>query len=149
MLSIDTNLLLYAYSEAAPEHRAARAFLRSLGDEVRVALSEFVLVEFYGLLRNPSVLERPLRPAQAVKVIQAYRSHPDWQVVGFPSDSLAVHEDLWTRAANPGVSRRAIYDARTALSLRAFGVKEFATANPKDFDGFGLNRVWNPLAEKA
>ncbi len=149
MLSLDTNLLLYAYSEAAPEHPAARSFLRSLAGEEKVALSEFVLVEFYGLLRNPAVLERPLRPAQAVKVVHAYRSHPVWQVVGFPADSPALHEDLWTRAANPRISRRAIYDARTALTLRAFGVKEFATANPKDFEGFGFDRVWNPLAEDA
>lgn len=142
---MDTNLLLYAYSEAAPEHQAAQGFIRSLASEGRVALSEFVLVEFYGLLRNPAVLEHPLSPAQAVKVIQAYRSHPVWQVVGFPADSKAVHEDLWTRAGNPRISRRAIFDARTALSLRTFGVKELATSNPKDFQGFGFDRVWNPL----
>ena len=26
------------------------------------------------------------------------------------------------------------------------GVTEFATANVKDFQGFGFTRVWNPLA---
>jgi predicted nucleic acid-binding protein len=36
-------------------------------------------------------------------------------------------------------------DARLALTLRHHGVTEFATSNVKDFEGFGFNRVWNPL----
>jgi predicted nucleic acid-binding protein len=35
--------------------------------------------------------------------------------------------------------------ARLALTLRHHGVTEFATANPRDFQGFGFTRVWNPL----
>ena len=31
------------------------------------------------------------------------------------------------------------------IPIRAFGVTEFATANVKDFDGFGFQKVWNPL----
>ncbi|MFM8358316.1 MAG: hypothetical protein ACKOET_07130 [Verrucomicrobiota bacterium] len=30
-------------------------------------------------------------------------------------------------------------------ALRHDGVTEFATANVKDFEGFGFERVWNPL----
>ena len=36
-------------------------------------------------------------------------------------------------------------DARLALTLRHHGVTEFATANLKDFEGFGFAKVWNPL----
>ena len=46
MLSIDTNILLYAYSEAAPEHDRALAFITSQSKNKDVALSEFVLTEF-------------------------------------------------------------------------------------------------------
>jgi hypothetical protein len=42
-------------------------------------------------------------------------------------------------------ARRRIYDARLALSLLRQGVTAFATANVKDFEEFGFNRVWNPL----
>jgi hypothetical protein len=31
------------------------------------------------------------------------------------------------------------------LTLRRQGVTDFATANVKDFKGFGFRRVWNPL----
>lgn len=145
MLSIDANLLLFCYSEAAPQHGAARRFIESLSPRDDVALSEFILTEFYLLLRNPAVLAHPLAAPDAVGVIQSYRQHPRWKVIGFPPTSRELHSDLWRRAAEPGVARRRIYDSRTALALRAFGVTEFATANVKDFEGYGFRKVWNPL----
>lgn len=144
MLSIDANLLLYAYSEAAPEHDRALAFITAQSADENVALSEFVLAEFYLLLRNPAVLKKPLSAPDAVKVIQSYRQHPRWKVLGFPPTSREIHTDLWRQAATPGIARRRIYDTRTALCLRAFGVSEFATANVKDFEEFGFQKVWNP-----
>lgn len=146
MLSIDTNLLLYAYSEAAPEHDRALAFITSMSGSEGVALSEFVLAEFYLLLRNPTVLKKPLGAPDAARVIQSYRQHPRWKILGFPPTSREVHAEFWQQAATPGLARRRIYDIRTALCLRAFGVTEFATANVKDFEGLGFEKVWNPLA---
>ncbi len=146
MLSIDTNLLLYAYSEAAPEHDRALAFITSMSGSEGVALSEFVLAEFYLLLRNPTVLKKPLGAPDAARVIQSYRQHPRWKILGFPPTSREVHTEFWQQAATPGLARRRIYDIRTALCLRAFGVTEFATANVKDFEGLGFEKVWNPLA---
>lgn len=145
MLSIDTNLLLYAYSEAAPEHEEALAFITSMSGSENVALSEFVLTELYLLLRNPVVLKKPLSAPDATQVIQSYRQHPRWKILGFPPTSREVHAELWQHAATPGIARRRIYDIRTALCLRAFGVTQFATANVKDFEGFGFQKVWNPL----
>jgi uncharacterized protein len=146
MLSIDANILLYAYSEAAPEHDRSLAFITSQSRNKDVALSEFVLTEFYLLLRNPAVLKKPLSAQDAVSVIQSYRQHPIWKTIGFPPTNREVHTDLWQQAATPGIARRRIYDTRTALCLRAFGVTEFATANVKDFEGFGFNKVWNPIS---
>lgn len=145
MTSVDANLLLFAYSAASPFHARAQAFLLQLSSRDDVALSEFVLTEFYLHLRNPAVLRHPLSAPKAVAVIRSYRQHPRWRVLGFPPKSLPLHEALWQTAAQPDFARRRIYDARTALSLRAFGVTEFATANTRDFAGFGFARVWNPL----
>lgn len=52
MLSIDANILLYAYSEAAPEHNHALAFITAQSQNHDVALSEFILAEFYLLLHD-------------------------------------------------------------------------------------------------
>ena len=145
MTSFDTSILLYSFRRASPFHDRARAFLEDLTPRDDVAVSELVLVEFYTLLRNPAVLDRPLPAAAAVEIVQSYRRHPRWMLVGFDSDSAALHDELWRLAAKARFARRRIYDARLALSLRRQGVTEFATANMKDFSSFGFDRVWNPV----
>ena len=145
MTSIDANLLLYSYCEASPHHAKAKAFVASLAPRDDVALSEFILSEVYLHLRNPAVLDYPLAPAEAVDVIQSYRQHPRWRVLGFPARSSDIHTALWKAAASRDFPRRRIYDLRTALCLQAFGVTRFATANVKDFEHTGFARVWNPI----
>ena len=54
-------------------------------------------------------------------------------------------QQVWPTATASSITCRRIYDARLALTLRQHGVTEFATANVKDFEGFGFARVWNPL----
>ena len=44
-------------------------------------------------------------------------------------------------------ARRRLYDTRSALTMIAQGVTEFATVNVKDFEGTGFRRVWSPLGE--
>ena len=83
---------------------------------------------------------------EAVAVIQSYRQHPRWRILGFPPRSRDLHATLWKTAATPGFARRRIYDLRTALCLQAFDVTDFATANVKVFRDTGFARVWNPIA---
>lgn len=145
-LSIDANLILPAVEAANPQHSLAVAFLESLRLRDDVVLSELILVELYGLLRNPAVVAKPRTPAEAATICASFRSHPRWQVVGLPPDSRAFHDAMWPRLAQPNFARRRAFDWRTALSLRLQGVDEFATVNLRDFEGFGFRRLWNPLA---
>ena len=146
MISIDANILLYSYVAASPFHAAASSFVEELSPREDVALSEFVLTEFYLHLRNPAVIARPLDAAAAAAVIQSYRKHPRWKTLGFPPRSRELHDELWKQAASSDFARRRIYDTRTALSLLAYGVTDFATLNLKDFQNMGFQRVWNPLS---
>ena len=145
MRSFDSNILLYGFSRESPFHDRARGLLEDWSALDDVAVSELVLVEFYTLLRNPAVLVRPLSAREAVEVVQAYRRHPRWMLLGFDTDSVAVHQELWSRAAESAFGRRRVYDARLALTLRQQGVTEFATANVKDFRDFGFERTWSPF----
>ncbi|MDZ4787665.1 MAG: hypothetical protein SH807_01880 [Blastochloris sp.] len=141
--------MLHAYSEASPLHHPSQAFIQSLTKNEDVGLSEFVLAEFYLLLRNPSVLAQNLTAASAAHVIQSYRHHPYWQILGYGSRSLKIHEQLWEMAALDPFARRRILDARLALTLRQFGVTHFATCNIKDYEGFQFQKVWNPLEKQS
>lgn len=147
MLSIDTNILLHACNEDSPSHAPAYTWLTSIQDQEQVAISEFILAELYSLLRNRSVLQRPLDANEAVEVIQVYRRHPRWRLIGFPGESRPLHDALWETARRRDFAFRRLYDARSALTMIAQGVTEFATANVKDYEGLGFRRVWNPLRD--
>ena len=146
MLSIDANILLYAFNSASPWHEDARDWLASIQRDEDVAISEFILAEFYGLLCNSAVLKHPLPANEAVEVIQAYRTHPRWRLIGFPTESRLLHDTLWQKARAKDFAFRRVYDTRSALTMTAQGVTEFATANVKDFEGLGFRKVWNPLS---
>jgi uncharacterized protein len=146
VLSIDTNILFHGYSEDSKDHTRAYQWLIAQSMREDIAISEFILAEFYGLLRNPAVLKSPLNADQAADVIAAYRTHPRWQLLGFPLESRPMHDELWKKARSPGFAFRRLYDVRSALSLLAQGVTEFATANVKDFERLGFRQVFNPLA---
>ena len=145
MISIDTNILLPAVESSNPNHGAAADFVNGLGDRDDVAISEFVLLELYLLLRNPAVLPKPLTTGRAVDVCEAFRHHPRWQLLGFPADSRDFHDDFWPRLRKAQLPRRRAVDIRMGLSLRHQGVNMLATVNTKDFLGLGFEKVWNPL----
>ena len=145
MISLDTNILLPAVESGNANHARAAAFVESLDDRRDVVISEFMLLELYGLLRNPAVLARPLTASAAVDVCEAFRQHPLWQIIGFPTDSRAFHDSLWPRLRDKTFARRRAYDWRAGLSMLRQGVTEFATVNVKDFEDLGFARVWNPL----
>ena len=147
MLSIDTNLLFHAFNQDSPSHEPAYQWLVSLQGDDAVAISEFVLAELYGLLRNPAVTRRPLSAKDAVDVISTYRRHPRWRLIGFPIEGRKIHDRMWSLAKGDGFGFRRLYDVRTVLTMMTQGVTELATVNVKDFKGLGFRRVWNPLKE--
>lgn len=141
MTSCDTNILFHRCRPSDPLFPAAEAFLSEMGNREDFAICELVLVELYTLLRNPAVVERPLAADEAVQVIQGIRSHPRWKIVDYPGGLM---NDVWMHARRSPFARRRIYDTRLALALRFHGVKEFATRNMADFQGFGFRKVWDP-----
>ncbi len=141
MLSVDTNIILYAINSGCNEFPSARAFMDELAERDDVVICELVLVELYMLLRNRAVVGRPLGAQAAVDVCVALRRNPRWMI----AESGPVMEDVWKLAAAPSFARRRIVDARLALTLRHHGVTELATHNHRDFQGFGFDRVWSPI----
>lgn len=142
VISPDTNLLLHACHAGSPLHTRARSFFDSHVENDRFAICELVLVELYGLIRNPVVVKRPLSAAQAVKVCKRFRQNRRWRVIDYPGGLM---DELWRRAAAHDFARRRIYDVRLALTLEYHGVTELATRNTRDFQDFGFARVWDPL----
>jgi toxin-antitoxin system PIN domain toxin len=144
MISIDTNVLLYSLNPDSIWHEAAVDFLRqNLGvPSVRIAITDYVLVELYVLLRNPAVMAKPLSAQAARDVVTAYLDAPNVSRI----ENANVMDEVWELSGDRDFARRRIFDARLALTLRHGGVTHFATTNVKDFEGWGFEKVWNPLA---
>ncbi len=141
MISLDTNILLYAQNRECAEHTEAYEFIRALASSSKVVICELILVELYLLLRNPTVLQNPLSAKRAAEVCHTYRINPNWRLV----ENAPVMERVWKRAGQKNFARRKIIDVRLAFTLQHHGVTELATANVKDFQGLGFSRVWNPV----
>lgn len=141
MISFDSNVVLYALNEDCAENTTARSLLMELSRRDDVAVCELMLVEVYQLLRNPAVMGHALAVEEAVSVIQGFRRNPRWALL----DSAPVMDRVWRFAAQPGVARRRLFDARLAYTLIHHGVTEFITRNTRDFEQFGFERVSNPF----
>ena len=143
MISIDTNLFLYSLNPDSEWHGVATAFLRKhFGDPtLRIALTDYVLLELYVLLRNPAVMAQPLTAKAARDLVTAYLNIPNVMRI----ENADVMDAVWKLAGARDFVRRRVFDARLALTLRHGGVTHFATANVKDFQGWGFSKVWNPL----
>ncbi|WP_206170894.1 hypothetical protein [Phragmitibacter flavus] len=143
MISIDTNLLLYSLNPASSWHSSAVEFLQQhFGDPAkRVVLTDYVLVELYVLLRNPALMSQPLSAKSARDLVTAYWDIPNVMRI----ENANVMDQVWKLAGARDFARRRVFDARLALTLRQSGVTHFATSNVKDFQGWGFQKVWNPL----
>lgn len=139
--SFDTNIAVYACNDGCPEQDAAVQFLQSLALRHDVAVSELMLVELYLKLRNAKIFRNPMSAPEAAAICQSFRSNAHWELI---SEGPKMDE-VWKQAAKNDFAIRRIVDLRLGLSLLHRGVTEFATANIKDFDKIGFNRVWNPI----
>jgi toxin-antitoxin system PIN domain toxin len=143
ILSADTNLFLYAANPGSPHHQVAqRFFATEAAGQQRFLLCGLVLVEVYMQLRNPAVFRKPRSAKEAAAFCQVLRNNPAWEYADYEPD---VGKPLWEWAARTSSSFRHIIDARLAITLAHHGVTHFATANVKQFSGFGFAKVWNPL----
>lgn len=143
MISIDTNILLYSLNPASVWNHSAVGFLQQFFGDAgkRIVLCDYVLMELYVLLRNPTVMSRPLTAKQARDLVTSYLDIPNVRRV----EHATVMDEVWKLAGSKDFARRRVFDARLALTLRHHGVTHFATTNVKDFQGWGFAKVWNPL----
>jgi toxin-antitoxin system PIN domain toxin len=142
--SLDTNLLYYATNASCPEHARARGFLEQAArDSAAWTIADQVLFEYYRLVRNPAVLEKPLSAGEAGRRLRFFREEIGWRHCGYDRDCWNEVAAGLSEAAFPA---RRTFDLVLAVTLRRSGVDTFYTRNPGDFEGFGWFRVIDPLS---
>ena len=142
MILVDANLLLYAANRDAAEHAIARSWLdERVNGASRVGLPWSSLLAFVRIASNPTVVRRPVTPAEA------WRQAREW---------LAC-ESVWVPLPGPGhadalgrlleltaVTSRLVPDAHLAALAIEHGLTLCSTDG--DFARFPGLKWENPLA---
>ena len=143
MKSLDTNILFYALNRDCREHEACRSLIEKALTEAELwIIADQVWFELYRLLRNSTVLEKPLTAGQASEAIDWYRNKSGWLRCAWETDMMKHLEAIWRHPTFPA---RRCFDARLAVVLKENNVREFYTRNVHDFEGFEFFEVLDPV----
>jgi uncharacterized protein len=141
MITIDANILLYAYNESATQHMKAREWLESvLSGSQLVGLSWLVILAFIRITTNPRAFPQPFTLDDSVEAVSAWLERPTVSLMN-PSDR---HWGILRELLTDGQARGPLaMDAH----LAALAIENGATlfTSDRDFARFkGLSYI-NPL----
>lgn len=142
MILPDVNVLIYAFREDAPEHRAYRGWLESVvnGREA-FALSELVLSGVLRVLTHPRIFDPPTPLAAAMEFADALRGQPHARLLT-PGPR---HWEIFTHLLSAGNAKgNLVPDAYHAALAIEHGC-EWQTTD-RDFARFPGLRWRHPLA---
>jgi toxin-antitoxin system PIN domain toxin len=142
MILIDTNLWLYACFKELPEHPRSRAWLESVmnGDEP-VALAWNVVLAVLRISTQQRLLQQPLRPSQALELVDGWFNHPVVQIVEPGPRNWSILSGLLAEAGTAG-------NHTNDAHLAALAIEHRCTLCSADagFRRFTNLRVHNPLS---
>lgn len=141
--SLDTNILLYAANEDAPEHGVCKGFLEAVvSDPSDWMIADQVYLELYRALRNPKVMTHPLSAGDAVRHLSILRDEIGIMHCGYTPECWS---GLVRQLERDDFPARRTHDAVLAGTLLSQGVKTFYTRNTKDFVDAGFQTLINPV----
>ena len=145
MILPDVNVLVYAYREDAPGHRAYREWLQSLIDsDLAYGAADLVLSGFLRIVTHPRVFTPPSPIEHALGFVDLLRSRPN-RVAVAPGPR---HWGIFTRLCqDAGVKGNLVPDAYLAALAIESG-SEWVTTD-RDYARFPGLRWRHPLQERA
>ena len=141
MIVPDVNLLLYAYDDTAPMHRAASRWWRDcLDGEELVGISTLTILAFVRLSTKPGLFRHPRSAEEAGEVVLSWFKSPVADLLYLDRHDLELTFRLLAEVGTAG--DLTIDAALAALAIRQGGTVHSAD---RDFDRF-LGVSWhNPL----
>jgi uncharacterized protein len=140
-LTVDANVLVYASNEAEPVHEPARALVERLaaGPEI-VYLFWPTTMGYLRIVTHPSLLPRPLSPAEAISNLGALMAAPHVRTPG-EEDGFW---DLYLATRNAADRGNDVPDGHLAALMRQHGVGTIYTRD-SDFRRYNGIAVENPF----
>lgn len=143
MFVADTNVLIYAADEAAPEHATCRRLL----EQWRARSSAWYITwgiayEFLRVATHPRVFRHPRSLPEARRFLAALAVSPGLGVLTPTDRHAAVLDEVIAEV--PGLSGNLLHDAHTATLMREHGVRRICTRDV-DFHRFPFLEPIDPL----
>ena len=141
MIVPDVNLLLYAYNIKSPFHEQSRKWWESIISEGKaVGIPWVVSIGFIRLITSRSVLENPLEPQTAIKVVLDWLAQPNVQHLEPGAKHLILLADLLKESLT---SHNLVTDAHLAAIAIEYSAE--LHSNDSDFGRFSGLKWINPI----
>lgn len=142
MQLVDLNILLYAINSDSPNHDAAKRWVEeTIGGVDTVAIPWVVILGFLRLSTSRQVFAIPLRPEQAVAVVESWLSRPNVIALSPGRDHWRILKSLIGRTGTAG---NLTTDAHLAAVAIEHGCQLCST--DADFGRFAQLDWINPLS---
>lgn len=143
MFVVDTNVLVYAADDSAPEHQRCRALLESWRRRSGAwYLTWGICYEFLRVVTHPRVLRRPWTMQSAVRFLAAVQEAPALGLLAPTERHALVLADVVGEVS--GLSGNVVHDTHTAVLMREHGVRRICTRDT-DFHRFPFLEPVDPL----
>jgi toxin-antitoxin system PIN domain toxin len=143
MFVVDTNVLVYAADESAPEHRRCHRLLEQWRRQSGAwYLTWGIAYEFLRVVTHSRVLRHPWTTPQALRFLDALYASPGLGLL-VPTDRHArVLADVVAEV--PGLVGNLVHDTHTAVLMREHGIRRICTRDT-DFHRFSFLEPVDPL----
>lgn len=140
---IDTNILLYAANEDAPQHERAISFLTAeLSTSDAWYLTEGIVYEFLRVSTHARIFENPLTWQQSVGFLEPILSRDNVTILTASTEHWSMLRTALTKVHHP--AGNLFFDIRTYVLMLEHSVKSIYTADT-DFLQFSEVDVINPI----
>ncbi|MGD9616639.1 MAG: TA system VapC family ribonuclease toxin [Alphaproteobacteria bacterium] len=142
MITVDTNILVYAHREDSPFHEAAVRCVAGLAEDLASwAIPWPCIHEFVAIATHPRIYKPPTPLLQALDQVDAWFESPTLMLL---AESPMHWTTLRTLLEAGRIAGPQVHDARIAALCRQHGVHELWSLD-RDFSRFASLKVANPL----
>jgi toxin-antitoxin system PIN domain toxin len=143
MFVVDTNVLVYAADQSAPEHQRCRSLLEAWRRRNGAwYLTWGICYEFLRVVTHPRVLRRPWTMPLGLQFLAAVRDSPSLTLLTPTERHALVLAEI--AADVPTLAGNIIHDLHTAVLMREHGIRRICTRDT-DFHRFPFIEPIDPL----
>lgn len=143
MFVVDTNVLIYAADEAAPEHARCRGLLEGWRRRSGAwYITWGIAYEFLRVATHPRVFRQPRTLVEARRFLSALAGSPGFGILTPTDRHASVLDEI--AAEVPGLAGNLLHDTHTATLMREHGIRRICTRDV-DFHRFPFLEAIDPL----